>query len=105
MGRKACAKPRMPEGPRFGGGAFLLRNLGLARRFLWECRGDQCSCPWPPPMERINTGVVVGRPTLMASGKQFQRITVIFQWTMDLPLTQSQRGTLRSHAKDRWGIE
>jgi hypothetical protein len=31
----------------------------------------------------------------MASDKQFQRIIATLQRTMDLPLTQSQRGTLK----------
>jgi hypothetical protein len=31
----------------------------------------------------------------MASDKQFQRIVATLQRTMDLPLTQSQRGTLK----------
>jgi hypothetical protein len=34
----------------------------------------------------------VGTDTLMASDKQFQRIIATLQRTMDLPLTQSQRG-------------
>jgi hypothetical protein len=37
----------------------------------------------------------VGTDTLMASDKQFQRIIATLQRTMDLPLTQSQRGTLK----------